>query len=173
MVLVLVREKAKVFTSASKALLAHTFHLPDLISFCARPQSPSYNPTGLLALASQSSHLGAFAWGTLHLWSSSIGIAGSFTQVVPSPPLNVIFHFLCHLLMMFIVPNKTYPDSPIYFVIKVQLIYSVVPLSTIQHNDPVIHVSCSSHTIFHRVPSQEIGYSFRQQWCPVQHKQPL
>ena len=89
----------------------------------------------------------------------------SFTQVLPSPPLNVIFHFLCHLLMMFIVPNKTYPDSPIYFVIKVQLIYSVVPLSTIQHNDPVIHmcvcvcVYSFSYTIFHHVLSQEIGQS--------------
>ena len=39
-------------------------------------------------------------------------------------------------------------------------IYNVVPISAVQESDQVIHILHSfSHTIFHYVLSQEIGYS--------------
>lgn len=53
---IIVREKPKVSTSASKALLALTPHLPDLISFCSRPHSLCPNHTALPALSQPARH---------------------------------------------------------------------------------------------------------------------
>lgn len=53
---IIVREKPKVSTSASKALLALTPHLPDLIFFCSRPHSLCPNHTALPALSQPARH---------------------------------------------------------------------------------------------------------------------
>ena len=41
-----------------------------------------------------------------------------------------------------------------------QLIYSVLSISTVQESDPVIYTHSFSHIIFHHVPSQVTRYSF-------------
>ena len=52
-----------------------------------------------------------------------------------------------------------------FFLIKVELIYNVVPISVLQQSDPVIHTHTHTHThsfsriIFYHDLSQERGYS--------------
>ena len=52
------------------------------------------------------------------------------------------------------------PATLFYFFIKaLQLIYSVVPVSAVQHSDPVVCVCSFSHIIFRHGLFQETGYS--------------
>ena len=44
-------------------------------------------------------------------------------------------------------------------IFPLSLIYSVLPISTVQQSDPVIYVHSFPHIILHHVPSQVAGYS--------------
>ena len=80
-------------------------------------------------------------------------------------------------------PGSTFfywsPSYLFLFLIKVQLICNIVPISAVQRGDQVIHIDMRSfsHAVFHRVLFQEIWYiTFRmdKQWgSTVQHRDPL
>ena len=59
-------------------------------------------------------------------------------------------------------PNVLFLWFGFFFLIKIQLIYSVVSISALQHRDPVLRIciyTFFSHTISHHVLTQELGYS--------------
>ena len=59
------------------------------------------------------------------------------------------------------VKNEAYSYISFFVVIKVYLIYNVVPISDVQQSDPVIPTYTSlSHIIFNHGISQEIRHSF-------------
>ena len=53
-----------------------------------------------------------------------------------------------------------YLKMVLYFLIKMQLIYSVVPISAVQHSDPVIYTYIHFSYFFHYGLSQDIKTSF-------------
>ena len=56
------------------------------------------------------------------------------------------------------------PNSFFKFLIKVWLIYNVMPISAVQQSDPAIYMYIFSFFIFHHGLSQEIGYSIILKW---------